>query len=113
MSRMIYYNSASHRFITPVRGKVRQEEGLTWGEQRQAAKDNMSALIREEKDALKKQVESFIALMCVSVSIDTPRNFDKIVEYICDDVKDSTSMSEWNDGDIAIAFRRYLEKDET
>lgn len=44
------------------------------------------------------------------IGIDEPENHAKIVEFIVEDVKDTADPTEYNDGDFAIAFRRFLEK---
>ena len=43
------------------------------------------------------------------IQIDTPNNFDEILNFVVDDVDETAHKFHWNDGDVAIAFRRYIE----
>ena len=43
------------------------------------------------------------------INIDVPSNFDEILEFVVDDVEASADKENWHDGDVAIAFRRYIE----
>tara|TARA_Y100001963_G_C6763837_1_gene441124 strand:- start:239 stop:421 length:183 start_codon:yes stop_codon:yes gene_type:complete len=43
------------------------------------------------------------------INIDTPNNFDTILEYVIEDVQSSADKENWHDGDVAIAFRRWME----
>jgi len=43
------------------------------------------------------------------INIDTPSNFDEILEFVVDDVNDTADKENWHDGDVAIAFRRWIE----
>jgi hypothetical protein len=45
-----------------------------------------------------------------TVGMDEPNNHAKIVDFIVEDVKASADPDQYNDGDFAIAFRRFLEK---
>ena len=45
------------------------------------------------------------------INIDTPSNFDDILEFVYDDVNETADPEAWHDGDVAIAFRRWIEKD--
>ena len=44
----------------------------------------------------------------MSISIDTPSNHDDIIEFILDDVT-SSADEDFSDGDVSIAFRRFIE----
>ena len=58
-----------------------------------------------------KQVE--IASMLIDIfdriNIDIPSNFDDISEFIYNDVCETADENDWHDGDVAIAFRRWIE----
>ena len=45
------------------------------------------------------------------IGIDTPSNFDDILEFVYNDVDETADPTEWHSGDVAIAFRRWIEKD--
>lgn len=61
---------------------------------------------REEK---KKEVISQVIDMFDRIGIDMPSNFDEIADYIFQDVDETADPVEWHDGDVAIAFRRWIE----
>ena len=41
--------------------------------------------------------------------MDTPNNFDDILEFIVEDVEETADKENWHDGDVTIAFRRWIE----
>tara|TARA_R110000796_G_scaffold66970_4_gene153907 strand:- start:1235 stop:1432 length:198 start_codon:yes stop_codon:yes gene_type:complete len=43
------------------------------------------------------------------INIDTPSNFDDILEFVLEDVEAAADKENWHDGDVAIAFRRWIE----
>ncbi len=43
------------------------------------------------------------------INIDTPNNFDEILEFVYDDVCETADKDNWHSGDVAIAFRRWIE----
>ena len=43
------------------------------------------------------------------INIDTPSNFDDILEFVVEDVEETADKENWHDGDVAIAFRRWIE----
>lgn len=43
------------------------------------------------------------------IQIDRPDNFDEILNFVVDDVDETADRFHWHDGDVAIAFRRYIE----
>ena len=43
------------------------------------------------------------------MSMDTPHNFDEILEFVVNDVEEAADPTEWHDGDVTIAFRRWIE----
>ena len=46
------------------------------------------------------------------IGMDRPSNHSKILSFLIEDVEATADPKEWHEGDIGIAFRRYLEKDE-
>ena len=49
------------------------------------------------------------------INIDTPNNFDDILEFVVEDVEETADEENWHDGyggeetDVSIAFRRWIE----
>ena len=43
------------------------------------------------------------------INIDMPSNFDDILEFVYNDVCETADENNWHDGDVAIAFRRWIE----
>ena len=58
----------------------------------------------------KKQViTSMLIDIFDRINIDTPWNFDQILEFVVEDVEETADKENWHDGDVAIAFRRWIE----
>ena len=58
----------------------------------------------------KKQViTSMLIDIFDRINIDTPWNFDQILEFVVEDVEETADKELWHDGDVAIAFRRWIE----
>ena len=57
--------------------------------------------------------KNVIALMLIDIfdkiNIVTPSNFDEILEFVIEDVDASADKDNWHDGDVSIAFRRWIE----
>ena len=47
------------------------------------------------------------------INIDTPSNFEEISEFVYKDVCEVADKNNWNDSDIEIAFRRWIESVDT
>lgn len=43
------------------------------------------------------------------INIDMPSNFDEIRDFVYEDVCETADPKDWHDGDVAIAFRRWIE----
>jgi hypothetical protein len=43
------------------------------------------------------------------IGIDTPSNFNDILEFVILDIKETADEASWHSGDIEIAFRRWIE----
>ena len=43
------------------------------------------------------------------MNMETPSNFDEIVDFVYDDVDASADKVNWTDMDVIIAFRRWIE----
>lgn len=64
----------------------------------------------ELKDSKKrKNVISDVIDIFDRIGIDTPQNFDEIADFIYNDVCETADPINWHSGDVAIAFRRWIE----
>tara|TARA_R110000824_G_scaffold239102_1_gene427851 strand:+ start:828 stop:1070 length:243 start_codon:yes stop_codon:yes gene_type:complete len=63
-----------------------------------------------------KEITSMLIDIFDKININTPNNFDDILEFVVEDVEETADKENWHDGDVAIAFRRWIElnqKEET
>jgi hypothetical protein len=63
-----------------------------------------------EENSKKKEIVSVLIDIFDRINIDTPSNFDEIAEFCYNDVCETADPINWNDSDVAIAFRRFIEK---
>tara|TARA_R110002051_G_scaffold18344_1_gene53082 strand:- start:1616 stop:1816 length:201 start_codon:yes stop_codon:yes gene_type:complete len=63
---------------------------------------------------MKKEKEITIMLIDIfdRINIDTPSNFDDILEFVIDDVEETADKENWHEGDVAIGFRRWIESNQ-
>ena len=78
---------------------------------------SMTALpIEEQKKYLEYlnpingEIESMLIDIFDRIGIQTPSNFDDIVKFCVDDVRETADPENWHSGDVEIAFRRWIEK---
>lgn len=57
----------------------------------------------------KNQITSLLIDIFDRINIDVPENIDNITQYCYEDVCETADDEEWHDGDVAIAFRRWIE----
>jgi hypothetical protein len=57
----------------------------------------------------KKGVEFFLERIFNRICIEKPDNFDEILNFVFDDVNETADAIDWHDGDVAIAFRIWIE----
>jgi len=57
----------------------------------------------------KSEITSILIDIFDKICIDTPSNFDDILEFVFEDVCETANPVNWHDGDVAIAFRRWIE----
>jgi hypothetical protein len=71
----------------------------------------MIELLRKVKmDEKKKEIEYLLIQKFSQIGMDRPSNFQAILDYVCDDVNETADVENWHDGDVAIAFRRWIEE---
>lgn len=61
---------------------------------------------REKKD----QIETMLITLWANIGIDIPCNFETIVQFCYEDVCETADENNWTSGDVAIAFRRWIEE---
>jgi hypothetical protein len=71
---------------------------------------NMSQLRKINWTTIKKdEIETILIDMWNSIGMDTPSNFEDIVQDCYEDVCETADPETWHSGDVAIAFRRWIE----
>jgi len=61
------------------------------------------------EDTKKIEITSVLIDIFDRIGIDTPSNFDIINKYVYDDVCETADKNDWNNSDVEIAFRRWIE----
>jgi hypothetical protein len=54
-------------------------------------------------------IESMLLDLYMSIGMDRPSNHEDIREFVIDDVNETADPEDWHSGDVAIAFRRWIE----
>lgn len=57
----------------------------------------------------KDEIERILINMWASIGMDIPENYENIVQDCYEDVCTCADPENWHDGDVAIAFRRWIE----
>jgi hypothetical protein len=72
--------------------------------------DSKNTNLIDSKDTKKKkEIISDVIDIFDRIGIDTPQNFDEIADFIYIDVCESADPINWHSGDVAIAFRRWIQ----
>ena len=58
---------------------------------------------------MKKEIETLLIDNFDRMNMDIPSNFDDILEFVYQDVKETADQENWNDSDVVIGFRRFIE----
>lgn len=58
----------------------------------------------------KDEIESILFGKWGTFGMDIPSNYEDIVQFCYEDVCTVADVRNWSDGDVAIAFRRWVEK---
>jgi hypothetical protein len=58
----------------------------------------------------KDEIERILINMWAKIGMDIPTNFEDIVQDCYEDVCETADEKNWNDSDVVIAFRRWIEK---
>ena len=62
-----------------------------------------------ENTKKKDEIESLLIDMFDRIGIETPSNFEDITQFVFEDVCDTADPVNWNNDDVAIGFRRWIE----
>ena len=57
----------------------------------------------------KQEIASLLIDIFDRIGIYIPGNFDEILEFVYQDVCETADKKNWHSGDVAIAFRRWIE----
>ena len=57
----------------------------------------------------KDEIEKIFIDQITRLGIDVPDNFEEIVQFIYEDVCETADPVDWNDDDVRIGFRRWIE----
>ena len=57
----------------------------------------------------KDNIESILIDKWALIGMDVPANFEDIVQFCYEDVCETADPENWSFGDVAIAFRRWIE----
>ena len=59
----------------------------------------------------KDEIETILIDMFDRIGIQTPSNYEDIVQFCYEDVCETADPIDWNNDDVLIAFKRFIEKD--
>ena len=58
---------------------------------------------------MRLSVQTLLILMLSNMGMDTPENIEEITDFVFEDVQETADPNNWHSGDVAIAFRRWIE----
>lgn len=62
-----------------------------------------------ENTKKKDEIESLLIDVFDRIGIETPSNHEDITQFVFEDVCDTADPVNWNNDDVAIGFRRWIE----
>ena len=62
-----------------------------------------------ENTKKKDEIESLLIDIFDRIGIETPSNLEDITQFVFEDVCDTADGDDWNNDDVAIGFRRWIE----
>lgn len=65
--------------------------------------------VQAENTKKKDEIESLLIDIFDRIGIETPSNFEDITQFVFEDVCDTADPVNWNNDDVAIGFRRWIE----
>lgn len=61
------------------------------------------------EDSVEAIADTYLMGMFSTLGMDKPENYDELLEFVCNDVKETADV-DFNYDDVVIAFRRFIEK---
>lgn len=58
----------------------------------------------------RNKIEEMLINIYTTIGMDKPSNHEQILDFVANDVAETADPVEWHSGDVAIAFRRWIEK---
>lgn len=58
---------------------------------------------------MKKEITELLIDNFDRMNMDIPHNFDEILEFVIKDVKENADEENWNNIDVVIGFKRWIE----
>ena len=67
---------------------------------------------QKENTQKKDEIESLLIDIFDRIGVQTPSNYEDIVQFVFEDVCETADPINWNNDDVAIGFRRWIESKE-
>ena len=64
---------------------------------------------QDESFGMRDEIESMVIDIFPKIGCDLPDNWEDIVQFVYEDVLETADKNNWHSGDVAIAFRRWIE----
>lgn len=58
----------------------------------------------------KDEIERILISLWATIGMDIPTNYENIVQDVYEDVCETADTQNWNNSDVVIGFRRWIEK---
>ena len=64
---------------------------------------------QDESFGMRDEIESMVIDIFPKIGCDLPDNWEDIVQFVYEDVLDTADNNNWNNDDVIIGFRRWIE----
>lgn len=68
--------------------------------------EQLHNVIKRAKDS---EISYCLMKFFSQIGMDRPSNFEEIITFVINDVRETADKENWHDGDVTIAFRRWIE----
>jgi len=58
---------------------------------------------------MRDEIESIVIDIFSRIGCDLPDNWENIVQFVYEDILDTADKNNWNNDDVVIGFRRWIE----
>ena len=58
---------------------------------------------------MRDEIESIVIDIFARIGCDLPDNWEDIVQFVYEDILDTADNNNWNNDDVIIGFRRWIE----